>query len=220
MLALVEPIKSPKPIHQLQSEITQLAGQINAATYRFLKLIAEFDLREGWHEGGTQSCAHWLNWKVGLSLNAAREKLRVAHSLEKMPLVSKAFSEGKLSYSKVRAISRLVNEESDEYLLMIAEHGTASQLEKLIRLTRRCISFNQPEPEVSRKVTSYQDEEGMWVINARLPAETGELVVKAIESIFERMQTEDVSAETSISKWAGEQMDYQLSVGHLLNFIE
>ena len=32
----------------LGAQITELAGHINAATYRFLSLIAEFDRRGGW----------------------------------------------------------------------------------------------------------------------------------------------------------------------------
>ena len=48
----------------LGDHITLLAGQINAANHRLLKLIAEFDRRRGWSGGGTvRSCAHWLNWK-------------------------------------------------------------------------------------------------------------------------------------------------------------
>jgi len=46
--------------------ITLLAGQMNAGSYRMLKLIAEFDDRDAWGDGGTvKSCAHWLNWKCG-----------------------------------------------------------------------------------------------------------------------------------------------------------
>jgi hypothetical protein len=50
---------------QLENQITTLAGQINAANYRFLKLIAEFDRRQAWSGYGLRSCAHWLNWKCG-----------------------------------------------------------------------------------------------------------------------------------------------------------
>lgn len=49
----------------LADQITLLAAQINAATYRFLKLVAEFDRRCGWSGAGVRSCAHWLNWKCG-----------------------------------------------------------------------------------------------------------------------------------------------------------
>jgi hypothetical protein len=60
----------------LGQEITLLAGQINAANHRLLKLIARFDRRKAWSGGGTvRSCAHWLNWKCGIVLGAAREKV-------------------------------------------------------------------------------------------------------------------------------------------------
>ena len=45
-----------------------------------LVLIREFDEREGWG-GGFKSCAHWLNWRTGLAMGAAREKVRVARAL-------------------------------------------------------------------------------------------------------------------------------------------
>jgi hypothetical protein len=48
---------------QLADKITILAGQINAANYRFLKLIAEFDRCVAWEGPGIRSCVYWLNWK-------------------------------------------------------------------------------------------------------------------------------------------------------------
>ena len=71
-----------REINALRDEITKLAGQLNAANYRFLKLIAEFDRRKGWVDNETQSCAHWLNWKCGIDMGAAREKVRVARALK------------------------------------------------------------------------------------------------------------------------------------------
>lgn len=69
----------------LIDQITELAGHLNAAHARWLSLIAEFDRRQAWAEWGVRSCAHWLNWKCGLDLGAAREKLRVAHALGGLP---------------------------------------------------------------------------------------------------------------------------------------
>jgi hypothetical protein len=75
---------SPLPIRELEAQITELAGHLNAAKYRWLTLIAEFDRRAGWNCGLTQSCAHWLNWKCGINLGAAREQLRTAHHTEQL----------------------------------------------------------------------------------------------------------------------------------------
>jgi hypothetical protein len=61
-------------LEALERELTSLAGQLNAGNYRFLVLLAEFDRRRG-HVGiGIASCAHWLSWRCGIGLIAAREK--------------------------------------------------------------------------------------------------------------------------------------------------
>ena len=60
----------------LADEITLLAGHLNSANHRLLKLIAEFDSNSGWNDEGCQSCAHWLNFKVGIDMGAAREGSR------------------------------------------------------------------------------------------------------------------------------------------------
>ena len=80
------------PIRELEARITELAGHLNAANHRWLRLIAEFDRRQGWHDGYTQSCAHWLSWKCGLDLGAAREKVRVARALESLPQIDVAMA--------------------------------------------------------------------------------------------------------------------------------
>ena len=92
---------------ELVDEITTLAGHLNAANARFLALIAELDRRRGWAEWGVKSCAHWLNWKCGIGLGAAREKVRVARALEELPRIAAAMAEGRLSYFKAREMTRV-----------------------------------------------------------------------------------------------------------------
>ncbi len=196
----------------LGQEITLLAGQINAANHRLLKLIAEFDLRKAWSGGGTvRSCAHWLNWKCGIALGAAREKVRVAQCLGTLPLIDASFAAGEISYSKVRAMTRVATPENEDFLLRIAQHATASHVEKVVgkykgvQLKDEVAAERQEDN--ARKLVYYQDSDGMWVIHARLPAEAGALVVKAIQAIAAPVQAEqqqpiahpqqkDVSAET------------------------
>ena len=91
----------------LEDEITELAAHLNAATYRLLTLIREFDERHGWSGAGMKSCAHWLNWKCGIAMGAAREKVRIAHALNDLPQISSALRGGKVSFSKVRAMTRV-----------------------------------------------------------------------------------------------------------------
>jgi hypothetical protein len=81
---------------------------------------------------GLASCAHWLNWRCGIGLNAAREKVRVAHALVQLPGISKAFSRGELSFSKVRALTRIADSGNESELLHLARQATAAQFEKLV----------------------------------------------------------------------------------------
>jgi hypothetical protein len=194
-----------RPINELAAEICTLTGHINAANHRFLVLIAEFDRRTGWSDSATQSCAHWLNWKCGIALGAAREKVRVARALENLPKVSTAMACGKLSYSKAREITRVACAENEDYLLEIADHGTAQHVEKLVRAYRRCQEAEELSREArqqqNRSVSWRYDDDGSVVLNCRLPAEAGARVVKAIELALEEIPiAKDVPAGTSAER--------------------
>jgi hypothetical protein len=192
-----------QPIQEIASEICTLAGHINAANHRFLVLIAEFDRRTGWSDGGTQSCAHWLNWRCGIALGAAREKVRVAHALERLPKVAAAMASGSLSYSKVREITRIGNNENEEFLLSIAEHGTASHVEKLVRSYRQCQEAEELSREerqrLSRSVMYRFDDDGSMILTCRLPAEAGAQMQKALDRAIDALPEDapNVPAGTS-----------------------
>src|SRR5215831_11340389 len=161
------------PIRELEAEITQLAGSLNAATHRWLTLIAEFDNRNGWMDWATQSCAHWLNWKLGIALGAAREKVRVAHALEKLPKISAAMERGELSYYKVRELTRVACPATEDTLLMIALHGTATHVETVVRHFRRAkeaAELSREEEQQANRFMSYHfDDDGSLVFRARIP---------------------------------------------------
>ncbi len=103
-------------LDRLGDEIAELSAHLEAATARLLDLIREFDCRGGWNTG-FRSCAHWLSWRIGLDLGAARERVRVARALEGLPLLSQALARGELSYAKVRALTRVATPETEQRLL-------------------------------------------------------------------------------------------------------
>src|SRR5580704_6449265 len=154
-------------LEELEAQITELAGQLNAANYRWLTLIAEYDRRNGWADGKLPSCAHWLNFKCGLNLGAAREKVRVAHALVGLPRIAASMARGELSYSKVRALTRIACPATEETLLMIALHGTAHHVESLVRLYRRAREADalsrEARQQETRCVYYYHDEDGSLV---------------------------------------------------------
>ena len=104
---------------RLGDRIAELSARIQAATYELLVLIREFDEREGWD--GCVSCAQWLSWRAGLAPGAAREHARVARALGKLPKLSDAMRRGKISYSKVRAVTRVATPDNEDDLLYVCQ---------------------------------------------------------------------------------------------------
>lgn len=182
-------------LSEMSEQLVLLAAQINVATYHFLKMLAEFDRREGWRQLCMTSCCHWLNCQCGISFITAREKLRVAHCLERLPQINKAFKAGKLSYSKVRAMTRVATDENEHILLNAAMEVTANQMDKLVRRYQRVDEkqnlIEQVDELQQRSLDYYQDEEGMWVFSGRLPSVEGGLLVKALEEIIRQQNKND-----------------------------
>jgi hypothetical protein len=197
-------------IRELEAQITELAGHLNAANHRWLVLIAEFDRRNGWSDGATQSCAHWLGWKCGLDLGAAREKVRVAKAIEKLPKISAAMANGQLSYSKARALTRVATPATEDVLLNVALNGTTHHVETLVRQFRRVQEVEELSREArqysQRRLTYFHDADGSLVVKLQLTAENGALFLKAIEAALPEIPLPEdckdslhVSAETSDS---------------------
>src|SRR3954447_25298875 len=124
------PASSGVPLPELARAITAGAVRLAAATAAWLALVAEFDRRGGWHGVGIKSCAHWLSWQCGLAPGPAREHLRVARALPALPAIRAAFAAGRLSYSKVRALTRIAAPDSEQALLDLAGVCTAAQLDR------------------------------------------------------------------------------------------
>jgi hypothetical protein len=201
-------LEKGRPLHDLEAEITELCGHLTAAQHHWLLLIAEFDRRNGWSDGATQSCAHWLNWQCGIDLGAAREKVRVAHAIVKLPRISEAMAQGRLSYSKVRALTRVASPHTENYLLDIALHGTAAHVEKLIRQFRRAEEAEalsrEARQRAGRKFTCFYGEDGSLMLKGRLPAEIGALLLKALDAAVEATPADPDEERPS---WAARRAD-------------
>jgi hypothetical protein len=162
------------PVEHLGEAIAELASRIHAATYELLVMLRDFDAQAGWNNGFL-SCAHWLHWRTGIDLGAAREKVRVAKALVDLPLLSASLQRGEVSYAKVRALTRVATPANEAQLLDVAWAGTAAHVERVVRGWRRCdraAAARQAEKRhLHRNLTTYVDDDGMLVIRGRLTPE-------------------------------------------------
>lgn len=166
---------------ELGEEIASLSAHLDAATHRLLTCIREFDEAHGWHDQGALTCAHWLTWRVGWDPNTAREKVRVARALGKLPAIDGALRKGRLSYAKVRALTRVASPENEAILLDMALLATGAQLERLCRGYRTVVDGQTaPEPE-ERSVRRRLLPGGKVKLELVLEAEEADMVLRAVD---------------------------------------
>ncbi len=190
------------PVENLEARLLTLAGHLHATEFQLIKLLDEFDQLGGWQGDGIRSFTHWLNWKLGMGTMMAREKVRVARALRELPGISAAFSQGIISYSKVRAMSRVATPENESFLLQIAAHGTAGQMELLVR-KYKSINRNPEDrkgwlPE--KLVSWYLTPEDEMEFRVRLPKEDAEVVIAAINRIADELYLQQEAHQVTTNK--------------------
>ena len=206
----VRPTAEPiAELERLGDQIAELSAHLDAASARLLDLIREFDARGGWGNGFS-SCAAWLTWRVGLEPGAAREHVRVARALGTLPLLAQALARGELSYSKVRALTRVATPDAEERLLAVGRAGTAEHVERIVRGWRRVDRIAETRESTrrhrSRALYVYQDEDGMVVIRGRLAPEVGAVLRHALAAAGETLYQRARAAQGEQRRaWTGAQ---------------
>ncbi|NNF13329.1 MAG: DUF222 domain-containing protein, partial [Gemmatimonadetes bacterium] len=179
--------------------VAVLYAQITSATREFLRAVAECDRHGDWSVEGFGSCAEWLAWRVGLQRNAANERVRVARALEHLPQTSEAMAVGELSFSKVRALTRVATPESEGELLELARTGSTAHLERVVRawktLTRDGEAKRERVLHRTRRFSVVPDGDGMYVVRGRLTPEVAAVLLRAVEAasdaLFEAASEEE-----------------------------
>ena len=165
-----------------EDELATLSAHLSAATARWLELV--WELHE---EGDSDDLARFLAYRCGITGREAREYLRVAEALRELPATRAAFSRGELTFTKVRALTRVATAASEEGLIELAAALTASQFERALRAYRRIAVDDARETHELEFVDWFFEDDGSLYLRARLAAEDGTRLVKALEAARERV---------------------------------
>jgi hypothetical protein len=170
-------------------QIAEDVAHIDAALHRVLTKIRVFDNGAGWAHQGFRSCAGWLSWRVGWSVHTAREHVRVANALGGLPKIDRALERGEVSYSKVRAMTRVATSDNEHVLLEQAQLLTGAQLEALCRKYASVRDHDDPansspSNDLERRYVFRRDrDDGMIVIEAVLHPDEAARVWAALERV-------------------------------------
>ncbi|HEY9183414.1 MAG TPA: DUF222 domain-containing protein, partial [Gammaproteobacteria bacterium] len=208
-------------VDEIDLAIGRLARQMNAESYRMLVLVREFDDRFGYAKWSFKTCAEWLAWRTGISPSAAREKVRAAQALRLLPAISAAFADGRLSYTKVRALTRVAREHDEDLLLAYALDAPASRVEERCRQIRNSgpDSIHSARRVWERRALSvWRDEaHGTLRLTVELPIEEGELIVRALDCAVAAGEVSndidpDSIGESKGAAWQAQQADALVAV--------
>ena len=201
-------------IEELDAAIGKMSHTINAANYELMVLIREFDERAGWLKWGFKDSLNWLKWRCDLSTNAARDKLRIAHALKELPLLSEHFAAGKLSYTKVRALSRVATALNEADLIDMAMRMSARHVEEHCKQRSNAAKASTAtalKAQENRNFRIWHDQaRGTVHFSIELPAEEAELIEKAVEKAAVKISADTGSAAAmpeESSSWAMQQAD-------------
>ena len=165
-----------------EDELAELSAHLNAASARWVELLWEFQ-ETGWSDDPSG----FLAYRVGITRREARELLRVGEALQELPVIRAAFARGEVTLTKVRALTRVATPSCEQELLELAELLTASQLERALRAFRRVQEADVRERHELEFVSYQFEEDGSLYLRARLAAEDGTLLVKALDAARERV---------------------------------
>jgi len=195
----------PIPLEHLEARICELAGHLTAATCRFLELVADFDGRQGWASWQLPSCAAWLSWKCQIAPGTAREHVRVARALPELPLIRAEFAAARLSYAKVRALTRIADADNEQDLAQMAIAMTAGQLERFARAHRRVTDADGARARSRRQLRWGWVDDHEFSFRGQLPPEQAAVVLQALRAAMDDLDhphddhdhgDSNVSAET------------------------
>ena len=93
---------------------------------------------------------------------------------------------GELSFSAVRALTRIADPENEADLLDLARGCTTQQLERMVRAWKRGSRKDEAtlkrERHESRTFSVFPDDDGMYAVRGRLDPEVGALLMRALEA--------------------------------------
>jgi hypothetical protein len=118
----------------------------------------------------------------GLGGVAASERLRVARVLPSLPRIRDEFSRGKISWSKVRSLTRIATPANESHLCDLAMCATATQVDKIVRAMRKISAIEARQQIETRSCTWSVHDDGSTVLVLKVPTETGHAVINGINA--------------------------------------
>ena len=161
-----------KPPHRLCDQLRHIAATWARSQHQLVLLAARFADSSEWALEGAPTAAHWLAQVADVEPCTAREWIRIGRRLRDLPATADAFADRRLSYSKVRALTRIAMPDNEAELVRLAERVPAGALRRALGAW---LTENSSPEELDahhqrqRSVKWRNEADGMVTFTMRLP---------------------------------------------------
>ena len=180
----------------LDAAFGEIAGQMNLLNARLVEVTERLLATDLWQEPDMKTPAHYVAWRLGLSLGRAKDVVRVAERRSSFPTIIDAFEQGRLSIEQVGQVMK-APAWADPLLLDIAEISTVSKLQRAMRAKNfegapddlgtpddpasAAEADPQPEPKPPADRLSFGvTDNGRWRINGEFGIDDGRRIEAAL----------------------------------------
>ncbi|MGI8984052.1 MAG: DUF222 domain-containing protein [Acidimicrobiales bacterium] len=129
---MAQPIQNEAVAADLELEIAEVCGVMNAVTARLVQLIGRVLETESWQGFGIRSASHWVAWKCGVSPARARALVLMARRMGELPETRAAFDEGALCEDQVAVVCRHAPASFDADAAELARSAMVVQLRRVL----------------------------------------------------------------------------------------
>lgn len=117
-----------RPAGPLGTRLLELAKALHQDQHQLVVTAAAFADSGEWAIDGASSAGAWLAAVADVEACTAREWIRIGRLVEDLPTIAADFAAGRLSYAKVRTLTRLATPDNDAELAALARPVPASSL--------------------------------------------------------------------------------------------
>lgn len=201
--SMQEVTAAPDPA-SLRDEIIAVGRRWSNAQHRLLELVVALDVSGQWAADGAPSCARWIADTLDIEVCTAREWLRIGRRLTELPTIGTAFVDGRISYSKVRTLTRVATPENEVELEEIAEHVPAGRLAHA--LATWLTAHESPEETearhfAARTLSVRLDPDGLLAGFFRLPPADGKAILQTIDNEVQQHEPRLGTSADASSRW-------------------
>ena len=172
-----------------------------------LELLVRFDDLEGWRESGAKSCAAWMNASLCIDRRTAWERLRVGRQLRLLPIIQRLFRNGRLSWSKVRLLTRIANPDNEQLLAHVSLDASVSDVQRLCEDYRWPVDEDETSDEGKahqqyerRRLSWRQLPDGNTLIQLVLPPEKAQNFLHSIEHCEDLLYNDALDCQGSATE--------------------